>query len=140
MAKLVQTFHAGDMLVRCAMDDLSRSTRNANSGEHLVVWRGKFDSQEFGFLVDSAMDVVQNGSFTNVDVTGIKLAAGSTFCFAQGDVPAGLPPGILYARTEQMLFWEHFVRHAKGHGMHLSVIDASSPLGAVALGRFGSAQ
>lgn len=95
----------------------------AGTAPHYVnEWSGEFCPQDFGYLCDSAMDVVCSGKSVVADVTGIKLLHDSAFCFASGDVPKGLPATTLIAKTEQMLFWEQFARDAAAHGLTINVI------------------
>ena len=124
MPKQHQEFYAADMIVRCSSFDASNFGYPSGRRAHLHEWCGSFNSEAFGYLVDSAIDVIRNGSSVLADVTGIKLLAGSTFCFADGDVPAGLPPATLIARTNQMMFWQHFAQDATKHGVTINVIDS----------------
>jgi hypothetical protein len=118
-----QSFVSGGMRFTC--NSVVGGGFVAQTTQNVIEWYGDFHAENFGILSDASFDVVAGEKSILVDVTRLKLTAESAYCYAQGEVPKGMPLITLIAKTDQLQFWENFLLRANLGSLNVALRDAN---------------
>ena len=118
-----QSFVSGGMRFTCNSVVLGGFAANAT--QNVIEWYGDFHAENFGILSDASFDVVAGEKSVVVDMTRLNLTADSAFCYAQGEVPEGALVISLIVKSDQLQFWEKFIRCANLGNLNVALRDAN---------------